>query len=85
MITLALFAALAFPPQQESFNAEKNAPVAPEKVLAWQLEGLAEEEIREEVKRRGLTECAEESLLNALSEARADVETVQVVRHAKAP
>jgi hypothetical protein len=38
MITLALFAALAFPPQQESFNAEKNAPVAPEKVLAWQLE-----------------------------------------------
>jgi tetratricopeptide (TPR) repeat protein len=85
MITLALFAALAFPPQQESFNAEKNAPVAPEKVLAWQLEGLAEEEIREEVKRRGLTECAEESLLNALSAARADVETVQVVRHAKAP
>ena len=85
MITLALFAALAFPPQQESFNAEKSTPVAPEQVLAWQLEGLTQEEIREELKRRGLTECAEESLLNALSAARADVETVQVVRHANAP
>jgi Flp pilus assembly protein TadD len=85
VFTLVLFAALAFPPQQGSTPQELQAPIAPEKVLAWQLEGLTQEEIREEVNRRGLTECAEQPLLNALSAARADVETVRTVQHAKAP
>ncbi|MGB7435980.1 MAG: tetratricopeptide repeat protein [Candidatus Acidiferrum sp.] len=87
MITLALLATLAFPPQlqQSSVSPETKAPVAPEQVRAWQLEGLTQEQIREEVNTRGLTECAEEPLVNALSAARADVETVRVVRHAKAP
>jgi len=56
-----------------------------EQVLAWQLEGLTQEEIREGEGRRGLTQCADETLLNALSAARADAETVRAVRHAKAP
>ncbi|MGB2632919.1 MAG: hypothetical protein WAM58_03180 [Candidatus Acidiferrum sp.] len=85
MILLVLLAALALPPQQSNAVPETKAPVPPEQVLAWQLEGLTPEELREEVGSRGLTECAEQPLLNALAAARADVETVQVVRHAKAP
>jgi tetratricopeptide (TPR) repeat protein len=85
VITLVLFAALAIPPQEGNTTTETNAPVAPEQVLAWQLEGLTQEEIREEVSRRGLTQCADQPLLNALSAARADAETVRVVKHAKAP
>lgn len=85
MFTLVLFAIFAMPAQQSTASTEVNAPVAPEQVLAWQLEGLAQEEISGEVNRRGLTECAEEPLLNALSAARADAETVRTVRHAKAP
>jgi len=54
-------------------------------VLAWQLEGLTQEEIQEEVKTHGLTECAETALLNAWSAARTDVQTVELVRHTKAP
>ena len=84
MITVALFAALGFPPQ-ESSNFEEKTPIVPEQVLAWQLEGLTQEEIRDEVGRRGLTECAEEPLLHAISAARADIETVRAVRSAKAP
>ncbi len=53
--------------------------------MAWQLEGLTQEEIREEVNHRGLRECADEPLLNALSAAGADTETVEAVRHAVAP
>ena len=87
MITLALLAALAFPPQvsQNDTTREVKPRVSPTQVLAWQLEGLTQEEIREEVSARGLTECADEPLLNALSAARADEQTVRVVRHAKAP
>jgi tetratricopeptide (TPR) repeat protein len=85
VITLFLLVALAIPPQQGNKTPETNTAVAPEQVLAWQLEGLTQEEIREEVERRGLTQCADQPLLNALSAARADAETVRVVRHAKAP
>jgi tetratricopeptide (TPR) repeat protein len=85
MILLVLLAALALSPQQNTAIPETKAPVPPEQVLAWQLEGLTPEELREEVASRGLTECAELPLLNALAAARADVETVQAVRHAKAP
>ena len=87
VITLVLLAALTFPSQEQPTKgaAEADAPVAPEQVLAWQLEGLTQEEIREEVKRRGLTQCAEQPLLNALSAARAETETVTAVKHAKAP
>ena len=85
MITLVLFAALTLPPQQNSTSPDTDAPVVPEKVLAWQLEGLTQDEMREEVDRRGLTDCAEQPLLDALSATRADVETVLAVKHAKAP
>lgn len=85
MITLVLFAALAIPPQQVTAIPETNAPIAPEQALAWQLEGLTQEEIREEVTRHGLTQCADDRLLNALSSARADAETIRVVKQAKAP
>jgi len=85
MITLALLAALAFPPQQDSPKPETKEAVAPEQVLAWQLEGLTQEEIQEEVKARGLTECAEAALLSALAAVRTDAQTVELVRHTKAP
>lgn len=85
VFTLLLYAMFAMPAQLSTANSEVNTPVAPEQVLAWQLEGLTQEEIRGEVSRRGLAECAEASLLNALSAAGAELETVRVVRHAKAP
>lgn len=85
MITVVLFAALAIPAQQGSATPETNAPVAPEQVLAWQLEGLTQEEIREEVTRHGLTQCADDRLLNALSSTRTDAETIRVVKQANAP
>ena len=85
VITLALLAALAFPPQQNNPKAETKEPVAPEQVLAWQLEGLTQEEIQEEVKAHGLTECAEAALLSALAAVRTDAQTVELVRHTKAP
>jgi tetratricopeptide (TPR) repeat protein len=87
VIALVLLAALAFSPQEQQAKATEavDTPVAPEQVLAWQLEGLTQEEIREEVKRRGLSQCAELPLLNALSAARAEAETVTTVKHAKAP
>ena len=85
MFTLLLSAVLAFPSQQSGPPSDAKSPVPPEQVLAWQLEGLTQEEIREEVGSRGLTESPEEPLLNALSAARADAETIRVVRHANAP
>lgn len=85
MFTLVLLAALAFPPRQNSVPSEANTPVQPEQVLAWQLEGLTQEEIREEVGNHGLTESPEAPLLNALSAAGADAETIEAVRHAKSP
>ncbi len=85
MILLVLLAALTLPPQQSNTIPQTKGPVPPEQVLAWQLEGLTPEELREEMASRGLTECAEQPLLNALAAARTDVETVQAVRHAKAP
>lgn len=85
MITLLLLAALAVSIPQSNNNLERTAPVAPEQVLAWQLEGLTQEEIREEVGRRGLTQCADDALLNALAGTRAEAETVRAVKQAKAP
>jgi tetratricopeptide (TPR) repeat protein len=85
VFTLVLFAMFAMPAPQRTASTEVSAPVVPEAVLAWQLEGLTQEEIREEVSRRGLSECAEASLLSALSAAGADAETIQAVRHANAP
>jgi tetratricopeptide (TPR) repeat protein len=82
VITLALLVVLALPPQ---ISQNDTTPVPPMQVLAWQLEGLTQEEIREEVSARGLTECADEPLLSALSAAKADEATIRVVRHAKAP
>jgi tetratricopeptide (TPR) repeat protein len=85
VLTLVLFALFAMPTLQSAANAEVSSPVAPEEVLAWQLQGLTQEEVRGEVNRRGLSECAEASLLSALSAAGADEETVRMVRNAKAP
>lgn len=85
VITLVLLAALALPPQQSSTTSEEKAPVTPEQVLAWQLEGLTQEEIREEVTKHGLTECPDEALLNALSAAGADAETISAIRKLHAP
>ena len=62
MLTLVLFAALAIPPQQINVTSEMNSPVVPDQVLAWQLEGLTQEEIQDEVEGRGLTQCADEPL-----------------------
>jgi tetratricopeptide (TPR) repeat protein len=85
VIHLLLFAALALPPQQAGKTPEADAPVAPEQVLAWQLEGLTQEEIRDEVGDRGLTERPEEALLSAVSAAGADAETIRALRETKAP
>lgn len=85
MLTFVLFAAFALPAQQPSTSFEENKPVMPEQVLAWQLQGLTQEEIRDEVARRGLSECADQPLLNALAAAGSDAETVGVLHHAKAP
>ena len=85
MIGLVLFAALSIPPQQSSPPPEVTGPVAPEQVLAWQLEGLTQEEIRDEVRKRGLTEYPEIALLSALSAAGADAETIHTLRQTKAP
>jgi tetratricopeptide (TPR) repeat protein len=85
MIAFLLLAALAFPPRQSTAQPHTSPPVEPEQVLAWQLEGLAQEEIREEVSARGLTEYPEIALLSALSAVGADAETIRVVQHAKGP
>jgi hypothetical protein len=81
LFTLGLFAALAFPAQQTTTPPEANGPVQPEQVLVWQLEGLTQEEIREEIGSRGLTEAPEPPLLNALSAVGADAETIQADFH----
>ena len=85
MFTFVLLAALAFPPQQSNVPPKAQGAIHPEQVLAWQLEGLTQEEIREEVSGRGLTEYPEQPLLNALAAAGADAETIRAVRQARAP
>ncbi|HTP67638.1 MAG TPA: tetratricopeptide repeat protein [Dongiaceae bacterium] len=57
----------------------------PEQVLAWQLEGLTQEEIREEVRTHGLASYPDIAFLSALSAAGADAETISVVQHAPGP
>ena len=84
VFTLALFVVLALPAPQGDASLEENR-VVPEQVLAWQLQGLTQEEIRDEVSHRGLTECPDQALLNALAAAGSDAETIGVVRSAKAP
>lgn len=85
MIFLVLFAALTFPQSPGNASTDANAPVAPEQVLAWELEGLTQEEIRDEVRARSLTEYPEIALLSALSAAGADAGTIRVMRATKAP
>lgn len=85
MITFILLAALSFPAQQSRTLPETTTAVTPEQVLAWQLEGLTQEEIQEEVNERGLTERPDEALLSALSAAGADAETIRTVQLRKAP
>jgi Flp pilus assembly protein TadD len=86
VITFFLLAALPFPqPQRNAAEEVKPTPVAPEQVLAWQMEGLTQEEIREEVRTRGLTEYPEIAVLSALSAAGADEETIRAIRATKAP
>lgn len=85
MITLLLFAALSFPDPQSSAARQADTPILPEQVLAWQIEGVTQEEIRDEVHERGLTEYPELALLSALSAAGADNETINAMRRSKAP
>lgn len=85
MILFVLFTALALPLQGPGSPPQKDTPVPPEQVLAWQLEGLTSEEIRAELEAPGLTERPEEALYVALSAAGANSETIRVVRETKAP
>ena len=85
MLTFLLLAALTIPSQQNLSANEVNSPVAPEQVLAWQLEGLTQEEIREEASAHGLTTYPDIAFLSALSAAGADAETIRVVQRAPGP
>ena len=85
VLTFLLFAALTIPPQQNLTTNEEKSPVAPEQVLAWQLEGLTPEEIREEVGSHGLATYPDIAFLSALSAAGADAETIRAVQHAPGP
>jgi len=85
VLTLILFAAFAAPNPQSVSEPQANLRVAPEQVLIWQLQGLTQEEIRDEVARRGLLQCADEALLNTLVVAGVDAETVRAVKQSKAP
>ena len=83
VITLLMLAVLTIPEQDGRVEVSRSIP--PEQVLAWELEGASQEEIREEVNRRGLTEYPEDSLINALAAVGTDAETLHVMRHCKAP
>jgi tetratricopeptide (TPR) repeat protein len=85
VIAILLFAALSLPAQDSRKLSETMEPVAPAQVLAWHLEGLTGEEIRDELNRHGLTERPDEALLSALSAAGADAETIRFVQQTKAP
>lgn len=85
MLTLLLFAAISFAQQQDLPKNHEKTPVQPEQVLAWQLEGLTQEEIREEVAEHGLASYPDIAFLSALSAAGADGETIRVVQHAPGP
>ena len=84
MLTFVLFAALTIPSEVSS-TTDNSKPAAPEQVLAWQLEGLTQEEIREEVNAHGLSNYPDIAFLSALSAAGADAETIRVVQHAPGP
>jgi tetratricopeptide (TPR) repeat protein len=83
VFTLFMLAALAIP--LDGDRAEIGRAIPPAQVLAWQLEGVSQEEIQEEVNRRGLTECPEDSLVNTLNSAGANAETIRVMSHCKTP
>jgi len=85
VLTFLLFTVLTISPQQNFTTNEEKTPVAPEQVLAWQLEGLTQEEIREEVSSHGLTTYPDIPFLSALSAAGADAETIRTVQHAPGP
>jgi tetratricopeptide (TPR) repeat protein len=85
VLTFALLAALTISPQQNLTTNEERHPVAAEQVLAWQLEGLTQEEIQEEVGAHGLTSYPDIAFLSALSAAGADAETIRAAQHAPGP
>lgn len=85
MITLLLLMGLAFAPQRNNATPKSDARVSPEQMLGWQLEGLTQEALREDVTNRGLTDYPEIAFLSALLAAGADQKTIRVVRHAKGP
>ena len=75
---LFLFAALSFPQQQETTANREKPPVQPEQVRAGRLEGLTQEEIREEVGAHGLASYPDIAFLSALSAAESDAETIRM-------
>jgi len=85
VLTFLLFTAFSFLQQPDTTANHEKTPVPPEQVLAWQLEGLTQEEIREEVCARGLGSYPDIAFLSALSAAGADAETIRVVQHAPGP
>ena len=66
-------------------TTEEEGPVEPEQVLAWQLEGLTQEQIREEVNAHGLDRYPDIAFLSAPSAAGANTETIRAVQHAPGP
>jgi len=85
VLTFVLLAVLTIPGRPNLDANEERSPVVPEQVLAWQLQGLTQEEIREEVSDHGLTTYPDIAFLSALSAAGADAETIRVVQHAPGP
>lgn len=66
MLTLLIFAVLAIPSRMNR-AIETNRPIEPEELLAWQLAGVTQEEIRAEVNARGIASRPAESVMEALS------------------
>jgi len=85
VLTFVLLAAFTVSPHPNLATNEEKGPVAPEQVLAWQLEGLTQDEIREEVSVHGLTTYPDIAFLSALSAAGADMETIRTVQQAPGP
>jgi hypothetical protein len=76
-----MFAALAIPSQM-SHAIETNGPIEPEELLAWQLGGVTQEEIRAEANTRGMVSRPEGSVMEALSWMGADAATIKAIQHA---
>ena len=57
---------LSLASQRNTVSSDGNTPIEPQQVLARQLEGLTQEEIRDDAARRGLAEYPAVALLSAL-------------------